>query len=129
MAPELGKIYEYKRTVKTEDLASSIGSGGQDVLATPVMICWMEIASVLCLDIEDESLCSLGVNVNVDHIAATPLGSEITVRSKLTLLEERRATFEVEAFDETERIGCGTHVRAITKKERFMARVSEKAKK
>jgi excisionase family DNA binding protein len=71
---------------------------------------------------------SVGVNLNVFHLAATPVGMRVTARAELVAVDGRRLTFKVEAHDEREKIGEGTHIRAIINLDRFMARLQEKAK-
>jgi predicted thioesterase len=70
---------------------------------------------------------SVGVNLNVSHLAATPVGMRVTARAELVAVDGRKLTFKVEAHDEREKIGEGTHTRAIINLDRFMARVHEKA--
>jgi fluoroacetyl-CoA thioesterase len=67
------------------------------------------------------------VNLNVSHLAATPMGMRVTAQSELSAVDGRRLTFKVEAYDEREKIGEGTHVRAIIILERFMTRLDAKA--
>ena len=70
---------------------------------------------------------SVGVNLNVTHLAATPVGMQVTARAELVAVEGRWLTFKVEAHDEKEKIGEGTHTRAIINLDRFMAKAREKA--
>jgi fluoroacetyl-CoA thioesterase len=70
---------------------------------------------------------SVGVNLNVSHLAATPVEMRVTARAELVAVDGRRLTFKVEAYDEREKIGEGTHVRAIINLDRFMARLDAKA--
>jgi fluoroacetyl-CoA thioesterase len=126
---EAGLVGEATLVVATTHTASHLGSGGVDVLATPIMIALMEDAARTLVDPKlDPGQMSVGVNLNVTHLAATPLGMRVTARAKLLALEGRKLTFEVEAYDEKEKIGEGTHARAIINLERFMNRVQEKAR-
>ena len=107
---------------------SHLGSGGVDVLATPVMIALMEDAARSSVDsMLDQGQTSVGVNLNVSHLAATPVGMRGTAHAELVAVEGRRLTFKIEAHDEREKIGEGTHIRAIINLDRFMARLQEKA--
>ncbi len=125
---EAGLTGEATLVVTKTHTASHLGSGGVDVLATPIMIALMEDAARTLVDPElDPGQMSVGVNLNVTHLAATPLGMRVTARAKLLAVEGRKLTFEVEAHDKREKIGGGTHTRAIINVDRFMARAREKA--
>jgi fluoroacetyl-CoA thioesterase len=113
--------------IVTDDLtAQAMGSGTLPVLATPAMIALMEGAAMAA--IEDSLLdgqSSVGIEINVRHMAATPVGEEIIASAIVTQIEGRRLTFEVRAWDRKELIGEGTHVRYLIDISRFMARVDE----
>ena len=125
---EPGLVGEATLVVQATHTASHLGSGGVEVLATPAMIALMEEAARTSVDpkLEPEQM-SVGVNVNVSHLAATPMGMRVTARAELLGVGGRKLTFKVEAYDEKEKIGEGTHARAIINVERFMSRVHEKA--
>ena len=125
---EPGLVGEATLVVATTHTARHLGSGGVEVLATPIMIALMEDAARTLVDSKlDPGQISVGVNLNVTHLAATPLGMRVTAKAKLLAVEGRKLTFEVEAHDEREKIGEGTHTRAIINLDRFMARAKEKA--
>jgi fluoroacetyl-CoA thioesterase len=124
-----GLINESTLVVQAQHTASHLGSGspGVDVLATPVMIGLMEDAARHLVDSRLEpGHMTVGVNLNITHLAATPIGMQVTARAELTAIEGRRLTFKVEAYDEREKIGEGTHSRTIITLERFMAKAKEK---
>ena len=123
-----GLVGEASLIVEETHTAKHLGSGGVEVLATPVMIALMEDAARSSVDSElDQGQLSVGVSLNISHLAATPVGMRVTARSELLAVEGRRLTFKVEAYDEREKIGEGTHVRAIINLERFLARLDAKA--
>jgi predicted thioesterase len=107
--------------------AVSVGSGTVRVYATPALIALMERASVAalakCLRAEQTSV---GVEVNVKHLAATPVGMRVQARAEVIAIEGRRVTFKVEAWDTREKIGEGTHTRVIVDTARFVERVEQK---
>ena len=107
--------------------APRVGSGRVRVLATPVMINLMEAAA---LDAVEAMLPaghqSLGIKLDVSHHAATPVGMRIVASARLVGVEGRRLRFEVEARDEKETIGEGTHERVVVNVERFDERVQKK---
>jgi fluoroacetyl-CoA thioesterase len=123
-----GLVGEVSLIVGETHTAKHLGSGGVKVLATPVMIALMEDAARSSVDSKlDQGQLSVGVNLNVAHLAATPVGMRVTARSELVAVDGRKLTFKVEAHDEREKIGEGTHVRAIINLERFMTRLDAKA--
>jgi len=113
--------------VGEEHTAPRVGSGRVRVLATPVMINLMEAAA---LDAVERLLPpghqSLGTHLNVGHYAATPVGMRLRATAVVTRVEGRTIEFRVEAFDETERVGDGTHTRVVVNVERFDQRVQRK---
>jgi fluoroacetyl-CoA thioesterase len=127
---EPGLVGESTLVVQPKHTASHLGSGsgGVEVLATPVMIGLMEDAARNLVDPElDPGQMSVGVNLNINHLTATPVGMRVTARAELVTVDGRWLTFKVEAHDEKEKIGEGTHTRAIINLARFMARAREKA--
>ena len=71
---------------------------------------------------------TVGTHVNVSHLAATPSGQEVIARVRLTEVDGRRLTFEVEGHDEQELISRGTHERFVIDRDRFDAAVLAKSR-
>lgn len=114
-------------TVGDEHTAPRIGSGRIRVLATPVMINLMEAAALDAIErLLPEGHQSLGTQLNVGHYAATPVGMGLRATAVVTKVEGRNIEFRVEAFDDKERVGDGTHTRVVVNVERFDARVQRK---
>lgn len=114
-------------TVTEKDTAKAHGSGTLDVFATPAMIALMEntaMTSVSTYLAEDEA--TVGTEINVQHLSATPIGCVVTCQSELTEVDGRKLTFKVTASDNKGVIGEGTHSRFIIKTEKFLAKASEK---
>jgi len=113
--------------VGEEHTAPRIGSGRIRVLATPVMINLIEAAA---LDAVERFLPpghqSLGTRLDVRHVAATPVGMRITALAQVMAVEGRSIRFRVEAHDERDLIGDGTHERVVVNVARFDARVQAK---
>lgn len=108
-------------------LAPRAGSGDAPVLATPWMIAFMESgAHRLLAEHLPEGFSSVGVHVDVRHLAPTPVNSQVKVRCQVLEVVGRRVTFQVEAWDESEKIGTGRHERAIIESSRFLQRVVQK---
>jgi len=114
--------------VGSEHTAPSIGSGVIPVLGTPVMINLMEAAALAAAEhLLPPGHQSLGIHLDVRHIAATPIGMRVRATAELTEVDGRTLTFRVEARDEKETIGDGTHQRVVVNVARFDQRVQAKA--
>ena len=111
-----------------EHTASHLGSGGVQVLATPQMVLLMERAGVAAVDhLLPQGYRTVGVRLDVQHLAPTPVGFQVWATAELVESEGRQLTFRVEARDEKELVGEGTHQRTIIDVQRFSDRVAEKA--
>jgi fluoroacetyl-CoA thioesterase len=126
----IGRQGRAELVVADAHTAPRIGSGRVRVLATPVMINLMEAAA---LDAVEAMLPaghqSLGIKLDVTHTAATPVGMRVVASARLVGVEGRRLRFEVEARDERETIGGGTHERVVVNVARFDERVQKKLDK
>ena len=113
--------------VEREDTAREVGSGDLLVFATPCMVAMMEGAACAALEgCLKEGQTTVGVALNVEHTAATPVGLEVRAEAEVTAVEGKRITFAVTAFDETGEIGKGTHVRVVVDSQRFLDKVYQK---
>ena len=127
MAIEIGLQGHSETLVEQEDTAKSVGSGDLLVYATPCMAALMEGAA--CESIAPylaEGETSVGTRMDVQHLAATPVGMEVRAESRLTAVDGRRLTFEITAFDEAGEIGKATHERVVVKTERFLEKAYAK---
>ena len=114
-------------TVGEEHTAPSIGSGKVRVLATPVMINLIEAAALDAVEhLLPAGYQSLGTHLDVRHIAATPVGMRVTATAEVVRVEGRTVDFRVEARDEKELIGDGTHQRVVVNVSKFDQRVQRK---
>jgi fluoroacetyl-CoA thioesterase len=130
----LAKIgVEKERHLKvTANQTTSFLWEGENVLSTPSMISEMEETCRLLVKEEcivDRAWDSVGTLVNVKHLAATPVGAEITLKAKIVSFEGRRVLFEVVASDSLERIGEGKHERSLIEVPRFRKKFIEKQSK
>jgi fluoroacetyl-CoA thioesterase len=115
--------------VAPEHTAPFVGSGRIAVLATPVMINVIEAASLNAVEhLLPPGHQSLGIHLDVSHVAATPVGLRVTATAEVIGLEGRTIKFRVEAHDEFETIGGGTHERVVVSVERFDERVQRKVR-
>src|SRR5262245_6890160 len=98
-----------------------------EVYGTPLMIYLMEVASARAVaPYLPPGHVSVGTEVNVKHLAATPVGLTVTATATVTATNGRLVTFAVRAHDGVELIGEGTHVRAVVEVGRFQGRVEGK---
>lgn len=127
-ALEPGTVHEDTLVVEEQHTAAHLGHGGLRVLATPTMVALMEAAARSLVDPNLESgYLSVGTGLNIKHLAATPQGMRIRVRAELVSVTGRRLNFKVEVLDEREKVGEGTHTRAIVNLKRFWDKLETKA--
>jgi predicted thioesterase len=113
--------------VAPEHTAAHVGSGQIAVLATPVMINLIEAAALAAIEhLLPEGYQSLGIHLDVEHTAATPVGLRVAAAAEVVAVEGRAVTFRVEARDEREAIGGGMHRRIVVNVARFDQRVQRK---
>lgn len=113
--------------VNREQLASSVGSGTEDVLATPSLIAAMEnVAMQLVAEGLPVGMASVGVRIEADHIAATPMGMQVKVTATLIEMQGRKLSFEIEAFDKREKVGYAKHVRFAIDRTKFQKKADAK---
>ena len=116
--------------VGPEHIATHMGSGGVPVYSTPTMVLHMEEVSRLAVEpYLDDGQSTVGALIHVEHLAPTPPGMKVMIRSELVKVEDRRLTFAVEAWDEVEKVGQGTHVRVIIDLQRFAQKIARKEAK
>ncbi len=116
-------------TVSESNTAVAYGSGGVDVFATPAMIGLMEKAALSSVDpLLESGLTTVGTRIDVQHLAATPVGMKVVAVSELVEVDGRRLVFRVEARDGEELVGRGTHERYIVPVQKFLDRAAAKKK-
>ena len=105
---------------------------GENVFSTPSMIAEMEETCRLLLKgefLQDEDWDSVGTLVNIRHLKATPVGTEVKLKARVIDVKDRRVTFEVDAVDKIEKIGEGLHERTVINVPEFRERFDKKLKK
>ena len=110
-----------------EDTAEAVGSGSLLVYATPCMVALIEGAA--CEAIEQalpEGKTSVGTELNIRHLSATPVGLEVRAEAEVTAVEGNTITFQVSAYDEAGKIGEGIHKRVIVSAQRFLDKAYNK---
>ena len=113
--------------VEKEDTAKEVGSGSLLVYATPCMVALMEGAACEAIaEALPEEKTSVGIELNISHLSATPVGLEVRAEAEVTAVEGSIITFNVTAYDEAGKIGEGTHKRAIISTQRFLDKTYSK---
>jgi fluoroacetyl-CoA thioesterase len=99
------------------------------VLATPVMIMAMENAALNAIKpFLDAGESAVGAEIDIRHLAATPVGHNVRAEAEVTKTAGKRIVFKVSASDETEMIGSGTHQRMVIGLQSFNERLAKKSK-
>ena len=113
--------------VEREDTAAEVGSGSLLVYATPRMVALMEGAACEAIaEALPEEKTSVGTELTISHISATPVGMEVRAEAEVIAVDGPVITFKVEAFDEAGKIGEGTHKRAVISTQRFLDKTYNK---
>jgi fluoroacetyl-CoA thioesterase len=98
-----------------------------EVFATPMMVLTLENAALNAIrEFLDVGESAVGTAINILHLAATPVGHQVTAEAQVTGVNGRRIMFNVRAFDEYEQIGSGTHERIVVDRARFDAKLALK---
>lgn len=127
---QTGLTCKKKITVTPEMTAAAMGSGALEVLATPSMIALMEgTAQEAVQSLLEDGQGTVGTQIDVRHLAATPVGMEVTCTAEVTEVDRRRIVFTVKAKDEKEVIGEGIHERFVIDNEKFFAKCRQKLEK
>lgn len=127
---KVGMKAEIELVVEQQHTAMAFGSGGVKVFATPMMIGLMEKAALKAVDEHlGEGFATVGTIVHAKHLAATPVGMKVKAVAVLKNIEGKKLSFDIEAYDEREKIGEGTHERYIIELAKFLKRTEEKASK
>jgi len=123
-----GIYAEISQNVDKSMLAVNVGSGSLDVLSTPSMAMLMEKASCICIaEYLENDETTVGTEINIKHISATPENMTVTVKSELINLNGREFTFRCEAYDKAGKIGECVHKRFLVYGEKFTEKAKSKA--
>ena len=127
MKIEIGAEYSVSTVVDETNIASKAKSGSLPVFATPCMVALMEQAAAELLQKHlDDGSTSVGIQMNVSHLAATAVGATVTATAKVSAVDRRKVDFTVTAFDNAGMIGKGEHARFVVETEKFMAKAEER---
>jgi fluoroacetyl-CoA thioesterase len=129
-ALQAGLSAEVEIIVSEAETAAHMGSGLVPVYATPALVALMENAAVHALDGHlPPGHTTVGGQIDLRHLAATPVEMRVRARAELVEVQGRKLTFQIQAWDETEKIGEARHVRFLIEEETFMTKVKMKANK
>ena len=111
--------------VKETESAKDIGSGDLEVLATPILVAYFEnVSKDLVTPYLTEGDTTVGINININHLAPSKIGNQILIKSELIEINKRILTFKLEAFDKDILIGERTHKRCIVNINKFLGKLN-----
>jgi predicted thioesterase len=123
----VGSEGRLERVVTPDLSAEQFGNVGVAVLATPALCALFEQSAVVAVRAALElGEATVGTHLEIDHLAATPLGRTVTVRARLEAVDGRRLTFTIEAHDGREMVARGRHERVVVELKRFLQKVAAK---
>lgn len=123
----VGMKGEAMNLVEREDTAAEVGSGSLLVYATPCMVALMEGAACEAIaEAIPKDHTTVGIELNIQHLAATPVGMEVRAEAEVTAVEGKIITFALHAFDESGEIGKGSHKRCIVNSQKFLDKTYNK---
>jgi fluoroacetyl-CoA thioesterase len=129
MELELGTTNTLTVVVDEAMTADRFGNTGVRVLATPMLVSYFELAAhQLAMSALAPGQGTVGSHIDIRHLAATPVGMRVTFRATLIQRDGRRLVFRVQADDEREHVGEGTHERFVVDMQRFMERIATKGR-
>jgi predicted thioesterase len=125
--PQPGLVGEARVAVDERNTAIGMRSGTVPVFATPALAALMEEAAVAALTgVLDEGRTSVGTHLDLQHLAATPVGMTVRAEARLMTIDGRRLIFRITAHDGVEQVGQATHQRMIVDLDRFLSRTEAK---
>ncbi len=124
---EVGMRLEVERVVTENDTAAKAASGAVEVLATPIMIAWMEEVSLHLVQKElEEGFTTVGTEVNIKHLKGTLVGKTVKIVSVLKEIDRKRLVFDVEVLEDGIAVGTGSHTRFIIDTAKFYEKLKNK---
>ena len=126
--PQVGAVGTQSILTEAKHAVEFAGNGMPAVLSTPNLIGFLERTAretiAPCLDADERSV---GIEIEIRHLAPTPIGQTVQCSARIITVDDRKVTFQIEARDQHELIARGLHKRAIIRTESFSKRVKEKA--
>jgi predicted thioesterase len=126
--PQVGAVGTLAILTEAKHAVEFAGNGMPAVLSTPNLIGFLERAAretiASCLDADERSV---GIEIEIRHLAPTPIGQTVHCSARIITVDDRKVTFQIEARDQHELIARGLHKRAVIRTDSFSKRVKEKA--
>jgi fluoroacetyl-CoA thioesterase len=126
----LGQTATVVRTVSEADTAQAVGSGDMAVLGTPVLLAWMEAATIAVTG-ATAAESTVGARVGMDHVRPSAVGAQVTCIATVAEVDARMITFKVEATQlhngQEVLVGRGVITRAVVQREVFLAKLDRRA--
>jgi predicted thioesterase len=114
----------FSRVTRPAESAAALGSGGLEVFSTPSLVALFEITAKDLVDpLLDPGHSTVGVEIAVKHLKATPIGQEVRCTVVVTAMEGKRIHLTGEMWDEQGRIGEGTHTRYVVNDREFLKKL------
>jgi len=127
--PKVGTIGELRFVVETRHAIDFAEEGMPAVLSTPWLIWFLEHAArAAILPLLERGESTVGMEIQVRHLAPTPVGQTVICRARVLFADRSEVSFQLEAYDEREQIGRGSHRLRVIRVDRFATRVAQKTK-
>jgi len=127
--PKVGTIGELRFVVETRHAIDFAEEGMPAVLSTPWLIWFLEHAArAAILPLLEPGESTVGMEIQVRHLAPTPVGQTVICRARVLFADRSEVSFQLEAYDEREQIGRGSHRLRVIRVDRFATRVAQKTK-
>ncbi|WP_372752390.1 thioesterase family protein [Labilibaculum sp.] len=124
MALKEGLTATQTMTVTDQDTAIHHGSGKLKVYATPAMVAFMENTAIACMEADlEKGMDSVGIQIDTKHSKATKVGEKVSCTAKISKVDGKKISFEIEASDEDGVIGSAKHMRYLIDPVKFMSRL------
>lgn len=119
-----GLTLTLEAAAEPRESAAAMGSGTLEVFSTPSLVARFEAACLQAVQpYLPEGATTVGVEVAVKHLKATPIGQPVRCTATLTAVAGRRLAFTGELWDAAGKIGEGTHTRVVVEASAFLARL------
>jgi fluoroacetyl-CoA thioesterase len=126
-APKIGTVGEERFVVSEQHIIDFAHDGMPQILCTPWLIWFLEHAArSAMLPLLEPGESTVGVVINVEHLAATPLGAEVVCKARVIYTDGPVISFQFEAHDEHEKIASGTHKLRVIQAARLARKVQGK---
>ncbi len=120
----MNKKFTQKIIVTENQTAEKLGSGLLPVFSTPSLVAFMENTAMQLIDLPEGS-SSVGVSINIKHLKASKVGTEIICNAELIETEGRKFTFKLQVFDKSgDLIGEGFHERFLIDSKIFLDKLN-----